>query len=511
MKKVWIWILLPLCACACSSPQLPDKAVAQTDAIVISPDYQGLTIPCNIAPLNFNIDADADEYLTAIYGKTGDKLICSGKKVMWKLKQWKSLLADNQEDTLCVDIYLRRGDQWLKYPTLKNFVAPDAIDEYISYRLIEPSYVYYEDMTISQRHLTDFDEKVIFGNMYFSTVESGQCINCHSYQQYNRAGKMQFHIRQQLGGTVLVDGKQARKINLKTQQTGLNGVYPSWHPTENLIAYSINETGQNFHTRDLQKVEVMDTKSDVILYDVDKNEISFVAGDSAALETFPSWSADGKTLYYVSARYPQGITPEGLKTRFNEFYYDIFKKTFDLQTKTFSAADTIFAASNHHRSATFPRESPDGKYLLFTLGYFGNFHIWHKSADLYLMDLQTHAVRRMDELNSPDVESYHSWSSDGHWILFSSRRDDGSYTRLYIAYFKDGRAGKPFIVPQQDPDFYHRFFKSYNIPEFMVAPVQISRQALMKAIKQAPVNAVYHNPAEQARNLTDSIQENFYE
>lgn len=106
------------------------------------------------------------------------------------------------------------------------------------------------------------------------------------------------------------------------------------------------------------------------------------------------------------------------------------------------------------------------------------------------MDLTTRAVRALKEVNSPDVESYHSWSSNGRWIIYSTRRDDGSYTRPYIAYFdKKGNAHKPFILPQEDPDFYAQFFKSYNIPEFMTEPVEISRHSFVKAIEKDAINA----------------------
>lgn len=112
---------------------------------------------------------------------------------------------------------------------------------------------------------------------------------------------------------------------------------------------------------------------------------------------------------------------------------------FDAETMTFGSPDTVYNAAMRRRSATFPRVSPDGNYLLFTEADYGTFHIWHKSADLYLMNLRTKSVRPLEEVNSRDVESYHSWSSNGRWIVFSSRRDDGSYTRPYIAWFIYGR------------------------------------------------------------------------
>ena len=93
--------------------------------------------------------------------------------------------------------------------------------------------------------------------------------------------------------------------------------------------------------------------------------------------------------------------------------------------------------------------------------------------------------------NSTQSESYHSWSSNGRWILLSSRRDDGNYTRLYIAYFnpQTGQASKAFAVPQEDPEFYQHYLRSYNVPEFMVEPVTISPQEFAAAAKKDAIKA----------------------
>ena len=55
--------------------------------------------------------------------------------------------------------------------------------------------------------------------------------------------------------------------------------------------------------------------------------------------------------------------------------------------------------------------------------------------------------------------------------MVASRRDDGNYTRPYIAYFdKNGKTHKAFEVPQKDPNFYTFFLRSFNRPEFMIVP-----------------------------------------
>lgn len=295
---------------------------------------------------------------------------------------------------------------------------------------------------------------------------------------------MQIHFRGKNGGTIIVTNDQYKKVNPKAKGLASGAVYPSWHPSLNLIAYSINTIGQNFHTKNPDKVEVLDSKSDLIIYNIETNKVSQVTKSEDWLETYPYWSPDGKYLYYVAARFVPEIEniETDIITHYENIRYNMIRKPFDQVNKTFGTADTLLSASSIGKSATLPRVSPDGKYLLFSMGNCGNFHIWHKSSDLYLMDLKTRTYWNLKDINSPDVESYHSWSSNGRWIIFSSRRDDGDYTRLYISWFdKNGLAHKPFILPQKDPQFYKRSFKSYNIPEFIVKPANTNRHKLIKA------------------------------
>ena len=121
---------------------------------------------------------------------------------------------------------------------------------------------------------------------------------------------------------------------------------------------------------------------------------------------------------------------------------------------------------------------------MFTLGRYGVFHIWHHEADLWLLDLQSGEARAMSEINSKDTESYHTWSSNGRWVVFSSRRDDGGYTRPFIAHIDgNGKGSKPFELPQEDPDYHRQFVKSYNIPEFMRGPVKTTPQEFARVLK----------------------------
>lgn len=171
--------------------------------------------------------------------------------------------------------------------------------------------------------------------------------------------------------------------------------------------------------------------------------------------------------------------------------YDLMSIPFDPKARTFGTPRVEMDCAAIGRSATLPRVSPDGRYVLFTLGDFGQFHVWHRTADLWIKDLATGRTYPLTETNSPAAESNHTWSSNGRWMVFSSRRDDGSYTRPYIAYFDtQGRGHKAFILPQRDPEHHLLRLKSYNLPELTKNPVPLSPEELREVIYAEPTQRV---------------------
>ena len=463
---------------ASCTTNIPEQYAEPGTRPAIYPAYNEIVIPYNIAPLNVAYEMKGDCFISEL--KSGEQsLVMKGQRTDWNIKKWNNFLAAAKGQPVTLTVYVKADGTWTKYLPVVWHVAEEPIDPYISYRIIAPSYVTYEELTIRQREMGTFEESVIYNNMLLSTDKDGQCINCHSYKNY-KTDNMQFHARQYKGGTLLVTEDGVRKINLKTDSTISAGVYPAWHPTHNLLAYSVNETGQSFHTRNNNKIEVQDLRSDLVLYNVERNEVSFIEHDSLEWEVFPAWSPDGKTLYYCSAHMEiqdHSQREREIIERYKDFQYNIYRKSFNPETLAFGPSELVFDARSMNKSATFPRISPDGRYLLFGMGEYGCFHIWHKDADLYVMDLETMQCRTLEEANSAEVESYHAWSSNGRWILFTSRRDDGGYTRLYISYFdKNGEVHKPFVLPQRNPDFYADYYKSYNVPEFMIEPVTITPQ-----------------------------------
>ena len=479
---------LILTSCA-GHPDVPSSSKEAKSLPAIFPDYCNVTVPYNIAPLNFMLPADEFNACVArISTPDGQQeTYGDGLKVQIPESEWHDMLNTAKGKSIKVEVWGKKNDdEWLSFTPFNIYVAQEPIDDYISYRLIEPSYVAWTFMEIAQRNLTSFEETQIFNNeITMNDRAKGQCINCHSYQNY-KTDNMLFHVRLSNAGTVIVNDGKVSRVNMKRDYTISGGVYPSWHPTAKLVAFSTNKTRQAFHTAHPNKIEVYDLASDMILYDVETDSVSVVSEDPDLLEVYPTWSPDGKWLYYCkSVPLPEEMRDKDIRTTYAKIQYNLYRRSFDLATHGFGEEELVYDAASADKSVTLPRISPDGRYLLFALGQYGCFHSRHHDADIVCIPMdrydgtaltwETSSPLDLTAVNSKDYsDSYPSWSSNGHWIMLASRRDDDNYSRVYFAYFDNGKVGKAFLLPQEDPELHVSLLKSYNRPEFMVEPVKIS-------------------------------------
>jgi hypothetical protein len=468
-----LFIVVPVMLAACN--RVPASFTDKSVSPALFPDISDVTIPVNIAPLNFKLTGNTQK-LVAIYQYENGKDIFHGKhSIGIPLGKWHRMLKENADKSMDVTLYSKEDGKWIKYLPFKINIKSVPIDPYMVYRLIAPGYESWSEMGIYQRNLTNFDEETIIDNRLLP----GNCMNCHSFNN-NDPGQMMFHLRGNIAGTMLIKDGKAIKLNTKTKETISNCVYPYWHPSGNYIAYSVNSISQVFHTAKEKRIEVMDSKSDLVVFDINANKLitSKLISSEESFETFPSFSADGKTLFFCSAK--KGTLPDD----YNRIRYSLCKIDFDPVSGTFgSSIDTLVSSFKTGKSISFPRPSHDGKYIMFTMSDYGNFSIWHNEADLYLLNLADGSYKKMENVNTDKTESYHSWSSGSHWFVFSSRRTDGLYTRSFFAWLNDnGEATKPFMLPQKDPDFYDNCLRSFNVPELITGKVIVNGRNMLKSI-----------------------------
>ena len=440
----------------------------------IFPDYLGVTVPENIAPLDFQYEG-VDPCVLTVNGKVIKPR--RGGRFFLGRSRWKEWMS---KDSLEIVLTVLRDGKWLSYKPFNIYVSRDRIDPWISYRLIPPGYQGWQKMGIFQRDLTSYSQKAIITN----DLTGGNCMNCHTYCG-NDPSRMVFHVRSSFGGTIVAREGMMEKLNTKTDSTISALVYPYWHPSGDYIAFSFNKTLQAFHNHDANRIEVYDEASDVVVYDVRNHTVTWspLTKSEERFETFPTFSPDGKWLYFCSS---EAVAP--MPEKHKEAKYGLYRIAFDPENCTFSdSLECVYDAPAEGASVSFPRISPDGRFLCFTRHGYGNFSIWHKDADLWTVDLSDGTVCPMEQANSDDVDSFHTWSSDGRWLVFSSRRDDGLYTRPYFCHVdSSGNAAKPFLLPQRDPGrYYKKLMESYNLPAFTVSKVDYSKRSVVNTIRGA--------------------------
>lgn len=467
MRRIILYMAC-LFACASCSREI-EVAGYMGSQPEIFPDYRDVTIPSNIAPLNFEFIGDTGraDLVLLVEAPSGVRIIRPhGRLFSFRERMWSELLAETSGRGMIFRLCVRTREGWKAYDPFVMNVAKEPIDPYLAYRLIPPGYSLWKDMYICQRNLENFEEKKIYSN----SQGKGNCVNCHSFCDRD-PDRMLFHMRSELAGTYVWREGQLEKLETRTSQTMSSLVYPYWHPSGRYVAFSVNRTNQVLHVSDDNRIEVFDEDSDVVVYDLENHTVvtTDVLKSEDAFETFPTFSPDGKSLYFCSSK---AVSP--MPEKFKEARYSLCRVDFNPEDHTFGdKVDTLYNADTQRGSVSFPRVSPDGSRLVFTLSDYGNFSIWHKEADLYCVTLSNGNISELDWLNSDGVESYHSWSGNSRWMVFSSRRDDGLYTKPYIAYMDAfGMPHKPFLLPQKNPGkHYEALMYSYNIPELVSGEV----------------------------------------
>jgi hypothetical protein len=445
----------------------------------IRPDYASTVIPPNIAPLNFKIEEPGDRYRVKMHSGKGTPILIFGRSPSIKIpiEPWKRLLNASRGKDMAVEISAWKDGKWRRFDPFILHIANESIDECLVYRLIMPVFNHWKNMGIYQRNLGTFEEKALLRNAGLSS-----CINCHSFCDRSPS-RWSLQMRYGAGGLLLVRNDTVVNVNSRTRINPFPAAYTAWHPGGKVIAFSVDKVAQFFHAKGENR-DVIDLSSDLILYHVDSDSMStsMKIASPDRMETLPDWSPDGKTLYYCSA--PQLDSTFSVKADYSKVRYDLMRIPYDIQKNDFGDPETVLSSAKMNKSLSHPKVSPDGRFLLFCTADYGYFTIYRPESDLCMMDLKSKAVQALP-VNSELCESYHSWSSNSRWFVFSSKRDDGICARPYFAYVDiNGKAHKPFLLPQKDACFYDDYWFTYNVPELISGPVRTHERSLFQAAKR---------------------------
>lgn len=466
-----------------------------TEHAPIFPEYgDSIVLPPNIAPLNFSIDKPIRLRLSC----GGETLIDRNYRhqVRFRPKAWRRWLNDARERQQPLRLEMSTADR--SYAPLHWFVAEDSIDPYLVYRLVVPTDGVYNTLGIYQRRLSDFKVTALTLN----TVSDNNCMNCHTFRNGD-ADEMTVHWRKPSEGTLILNQDGARKIVLPPRATQLNLrlTYPAYHPNGRYIAFSTNLLlGFSCYETHRRFFDAGDSIAHIVVYDIERNRLfsNRLLWQEDRLLSYPAWSPDGRTLYFCSAPSPYTDTTKSAlseKQQIESIRFDLVCITFDPTTGSIGdTIRTLLKADDYNGSFSLPRVNPaDPNCIAVNIGTFSSFPS-QTYGDLGLVfpdrtDTATDNTIYMphfepaDALNTPEAESFHSWSRNGRWLVYTGKQLDGYFALPYIAYFDGKKFSKPFLLPQKEGDYYRSSLKSFNLPELTVTPSTLNPKQTEKLRK----------------------------
>jgi len=454
----------------------------------IKPAYRDCVIPPNIAPLDFVVAEAGSRYFVKIRAAQGRPIEISSRSPVVRIpvRRWRDLLTRNRGGRLSLEVFVEStpatggGPRWKRFAPLQNGIAQEDIDRFLVYRKIHPAHSAWRDIGIYQRDLTGFDESPVLTNDSF---EKG-CLNCHTFCG-NRTRTMLISTRsgKYNSAAIIIDDGRVQKVGTKFG-------YTAWHPSGKIVTFANTTVALFLHAAAAEIRDVIDLDSFLACYRVDQKIIETAPplARKDRLETYPTWSPDGRYLYFCSAPL-LWENRRAIPENYRDVKYDLVRVAYDIERNQWGELETVLSAQETGRSILLPRISPDGRWLLFCMCDYGCFPIYQESSDLYLMDLNAaptedaRPYRRLD-INSEHSESWHSWSSNSRWVAFSSKRDNGVFTRIYISHVDpNGVVSRPLLLPQKDPTFYDSCLNTYSVPELVVEPVPITGEKLARAVR----------------------------
>ncbi|MFT5042511.1 MAG: Flp pilus assembly protein TadD, partial [Hyphomicrobiaceae bacterium] len=216
-------------------------------------------------------------------------------------------------------------------------------------------------------------------------------------------------------------------------------------------------------------------KGILVVYDTVNETYKELSGadDPEYVQSNPTWSPDGKSVVFARTKEYRKDSIDNARTILldekdvPEFVEGTEPFKFNLYRVPFNEgrggkAEPVAGASHNGMSNFFAKFSPDGKWIIFCKAE--NYMLLMPDSELYIVPAEGGEARRL-RANTPLMNSWHSWSSNGRWLVFSSKANT-PYTQLFLTHIDDeGRSTPPVVLER-----FTGSDRAANIPEFVPLP-----------------------------------------
>ncbi len=364
------------------------------------------------------------------------------------------------------------------------YISADSVAAQIFYRLVPLPFKF------ARENL----EKVSWHLGSISSTETTQpalenlpvCGNCHSFTPDGKQLAMDIDARDEKGAYTITPFKartaitEKNIINWSDFQQGkfTYGLLSQISPDGRYVVSTLKDCEIFVDRHDLEYSQLFfPFKGILVCYDIQTRKYAELAGanDTNYVQSNPAWSPDGKYLYFARSKAAHfeesGIMHGSMATNhevYNRFVQRFLDREtlfrFDIYRIPFNqgqggAAEPLKGASGNGRSNYFPKISPDGKWVVFCQAE--SFMLLQKDSKLMIMPAEGGEPRAL-QCNSPNMNSWHSWSPNGKWLVYASKQN-GPYTQLYLTHIDENGADSPPVRLE----YLNLPERAANIPEFV--------------------------------------------
>jgi tetratricopeptide (TPR) repeat protein len=467
------------------------KLYRNTGDLVIAYPFDSTIFPRDMAPPAFawnDGDQKSDSWLITLQG--GDSLLVEKFAVSqksWKPSRevWNSILNRGPG----IEYTFRVQPKTIGFPPKASTtfsISADSVGASIFFRSVPLPFKFArENMKQIKWYLGDVSSDAkphpVLENMPV-------CANCHSFSADGKSIAMDVDAVDDKGAYVTSSFDEQTKfaadsiMSWSKFQMGkfTYGLLSQISPDGNYVVSTLHDCEIFVDRKNLEYSQLFFPFKGILEYYDRREKRNFElhgANDTMYVHSNPCWTPDGKSILFTRAKArhfnESGIQNGSVAKKQDEARYRKFEKCyldrdslikFDIYTIPFNqgkggVAKPLEGASGNGFSNYFPRVSPDGKWVVFCQAE--SFMLLQKDSKLAIVSLKGGKARVLN-CNSQNMNSWHSWSPNGKWLIFASKAL-GPYTQLFLTHINDDGTDTP-------PVYLDNFsFQKYanNIPEFV--------------------------------------------
>ncbi|MFC2131602.1 tetratricopeptide repeat protein [Bacteroidota bacterium] len=405
------------------------------------------------------------------------------RETQWKPERqlWEMIKSNSFDSDAIFKVRGLKGDKIFAFDSISFRTSKDSVAAPIFFRDVPLPFGYALDNLDKIRWRSgdissDSMAPVVLENLPV-------CANCHSFSANGKVFAMDVDAHSDKDAYAIANVEMEMNLDKLIRWSAFQKYEPTYallsniSPTGQYIASTLLDNEYFVKKPDLAYSQLFfPIKGILVIYENDTRRLNSLPGadDTMYVQSNPNWSPDGRYIYFTRAKAIHG-DESGLINAFSKdstihskfavdflegkrgFKYDIFRIPFNKGKG--GIAVPLQGASRNGKSNYFPRVSPDNKWLVFTQAE--NFMLLQPDSKLMIMPAEGGKPRQLSS-NSTNLNSWHSWSPNGKWLVFSSKMHT-LYTRLYLTHIdEDGNDSPPVMLENFLPAD-----RAANIPEFI--------------------------------------------